>query len=91
MVRAILIPQSLILRISLVSILVLPTLLQGIVDKADKWGNGGKNGIIDPFSEVYDVSIFATYAPFCTKFPLSARFRPDRPNGHMSRPGEERG
>ena len=35
---------------------VLPTLLRDILGKADKWGNGGR---IDPFSEVYDVSIFS--------------------------------
>jgi len=33
-------------------------MLQDIIDKADKWGNGGKSGRIDPFIEVYDVSIF---------------------------------
>ena len=69
-----LIPQSLILRIGLISTLVLPTLLQDIVDKADKWGNGGKNGIIDPFSEVYDVSLFATHSSFGTKFPYQLVF-----------------
>jgi len=45
-----------ILNIGLVSTLVLPTLLQDITNSADKWGNGGKNGRIDPFTEIYDVS-----------------------------------
>jgi len=45
--------------ISLVSTLVLPVLLQDISKMADKWGNGGKNGRIDPFTEIYDVSYFA--------------------------------
>ena len=48
------------LDIGLTSTIVLPTLLQGIIEKADKWGNDGKNGRIDPFTEVYDVSSFAT-------------------------------
>jgi hypothetical protein len=42
--------------IGLVSTLVLPTLMQDITDKADKWGNDGKSGRIDPFTEIYDVS-----------------------------------
>ena len=46
-------------NIDLVSALVLPTLLQDITDKADKWGNDGKSGRIDPFTEIYDVSFFA--------------------------------
>ena len=45
-----------ILNIGLVSTLVLPTLLQDIANNADKWGNDGKNGRIDPFTEIYDVS-----------------------------------
>ena len=40
----------------IISTLVLPTLLQDITDEADKWGNDGKNGRIDPFTEIYDVS-----------------------------------
>jgi len=43
--------------ISLTSILVLPTFLQDILDKADRWGDDGKNGRIDPFTEIYDVSL----------------------------------
>ena len=39
-----------------ISTLVLPTLLQDITDKADKWGNDGKDGRIDPFTEIYDVN-----------------------------------
>jgi len=45
-----------ILNIGLVSALVLPTLLQDITKNAEKWGNGGKNGRIDPFTDIYDVS-----------------------------------
>jgi hypothetical protein len=33
-------------------------LLQDIIDEADKWGNGGKTGRIDPFTDVFDVSLF---------------------------------
>ena len=44
------------LNIGLTSTLVLPTLLQDITNKAEKWGNNGKNGRIDPFTEIYDVS-----------------------------------
>ena len=48
--------QVLTLSIGLISILVLPTLIQDIVCKADKWGSGGKTGKIDPFIDIYDVS-----------------------------------
>ena len=41
-----------------VCILVLPTLLEDVASEADKWGNGGKNGRIDPFTEIYDVGSF---------------------------------
>ena len=41
-----------------VSILALHTFLEDIGNEADKWGNGGKNGRIDPFTEIYDVSSF---------------------------------
>ena len=41
-----------------ISISVLPALLEDITNEADKWGNGGKNGRIDPFTEIYDVSSF---------------------------------
>ena len=51
---------------------VLPTLLEDITNEADKWGNGGKDGRIDPFTEIYDVSfvrhcfseIGAEFVPF---------------------------
>ncbi|KAF9644106.1 cytochrome P450 [Thelephora ganbajun] len=39
---------------------VLPTLLQDIIGKADKWGNDGKNGRIDPFTEIYDLVFLMT-------------------------------
>ena len=48
-----------ILSIGLVSTLVLPILLDDITNKADKWGNDGKSGRIDPFNEIYAVSCFA--------------------------------
>ena len=50
--------------VSLIPNLVLPTLLKDIVDKADKWGNDDKNGRIDPFTEIYDVSRDLQYT-FC--------------------------
>jgi len=63
--------------VGLNSTIVLPTLLQDIIDKADKWGNDGKNGRIDPFTEIYDVrfrhhmqSVFWTGA----EFPLFSSF-----------------
>jgi len=46
---------------SLTSIPVLPSLLEDIIDKADRWGDGGTTGRIDPFTEVYDVSHFLEY------------------------------
>ena len=39
-----------------ISTLVLPTLLQDIINRADEWGNDGKNGRINPFTEIHDVS-----------------------------------
>ena len=33
-------------------------MLQDIINRADKWGDDGKRGRIDPFTEVYDVSLF---------------------------------
>ncbi|KAF9644109.1 hypothetical protein BDM02DRAFT_3190905, partial [Thelephora ganbajun] len=39
---------------------ILPTLLQDVIDKADKWGNDGKNGRIDPFTEIYDLVFLMT-------------------------------
>ena len=53
------VPQP--LASSLNSIPVLPTLLEDIIDKADKWGNDGATGRIDPFTEVYDVSHFQNH------------------------------
>jgi hypothetical protein len=43
--------------IGLTSALVLPTLLQDIFGMADQWGGAGESGRIDPFVEVYDVSL----------------------------------
>ena len=37
--------------------LVFPVLAQDITERADKWGDGGKNGRIDPFTEIYNVSL----------------------------------
>ncbi|KAF9645080.1 cytochrome P450 [Thelephora ganbajun] len=39
---------------------VLPTLLQDIVDKADRWGNDGAAGRIDPFTEIYGLVFLMT-------------------------------
>ena len=82
------VPQLLILGVVLISILVLPTLLQDIIDRADKWGDEGK---IDPFTEIYDVSLLgnAHVQGLALIFLLSARFRHDRPYGHVPRPDEE--
>jgi len=33
-------------------------MLQDIIDRADKWGDNGKIGKIDPFIEIYDVRNF---------------------------------
>ena len=32
--------------------------MQDITGRSDRWGNDGKSGRIDPFNEVYDVSLF---------------------------------
>ncbi|KAF9780788.1 cytochrome P450 [Thelephora terrestris] len=39
---------------------IFPTLIQDIVDKADKWGNNGKSGKIDPFNEIYELLFLMT-------------------------------
>ena len=84
--------NRMILNIGLVSTLVLPTLLQDITKNADKWGNDGKNGRIDPFTDIYDVSFFAGLflgGSVLISCP-SAHFCHDRPHGHLSRPCKER-
>ena len=43
--------------VGLISVLALPTLLQDIISKVDQWGHRGESGRIDPFTEVYDVSL----------------------------------
>jgi len=58
-------PLLLILSIRLVSISVLPSLLEDIIDRADKWGDHGKTGRIDPFTEVYDVSLCLETSIIC--------------------------
>ena len=80
-------------EVVLTFVLVLPTLLQDIKSRTDKWGNGGKNGRIDSFIEVYDVSFFSrhTFYRIGAEFALSARFPHDRSYDRLSRPGEERG
>ena len=65
----------------LISNLVFPTLVQDITNKADKWGNDGKNGRIDPFTEIYDVSFGGIHwrlglvlnFPFQLVFAMTAR------------------
>ena len=76
----------------LISISVFPSLVQDIADRMDKWGGDGKTGRIDPFTEVYNVSLFFRniFLEILLSFPLSARLRHDRPHDRMSRPGEER-
>lgn len=82
------VPLVAISSIILISILVLPTLLQDIIDRADKWGDEGK---IDPFTEIYDVSLIGNghFGDPVLTLRLAAGFRYDRPNGHMPRPDEE--
>ena len=85
--------QLLVLTIGLISISVLPSLLEDIIDRANKWGDHGKTGRIDPFTEVYDVSLYletSTIFGSVLSFLLSARFRHDRPYDRMSRPSKER-
>lgn len=43
--------------VRLILIPVLPALFQDMVAKANKWGNGGTSGTIDPFTEIFNVSI----------------------------------
>ena len=81
----------LILSIDLTPVSVLPTLLQGVLGEADRWGSADGSGRIDPFAEIQDVSMKA--GPFPgprTKFSSLACFPHDRAYDHMSRPGEER-
>ena len=44
--------------VDLIPIPALPTLVQDIIGRAETWGNDGKSGKIDPFTEIYDVSLF---------------------------------
>lgn len=42
---------------------------------ADKWGNNGKTGRIDPFVEIYDVSVFlGMSARLCAEFFFHSSF-----------------
>jgi hypothetical protein len=43
--------------IGLILVPVVPTLFQDVTAKADKWGNNGTSGRIDPFTEIFEVSI----------------------------------
>lgn len=67
---------------------MLPTLLEDIIGKADKWGSNGK---IDPFVEIYDVraSFTTEYVSLDAEFSLSARFRHDRSIDNVQRLGEK--
>ena len=67
-----------------ISTVVLPTLLQGIAEKADKWGNDGKNGRIDPFTEIYDVGfLWHVFLGPVPNLPFSVRVHHDRPYDHL--------
>jgi hypothetical protein len=91
-VRGIPTTQSLVTIVGLIPHLVLPTLLQDILDKADKWGGDGKSGRIDPFTEIYDVSCPRDVRQFVLLVlsrMFSASFRHDHPNVCMPRPGKE--
>ena len=48
----------------LIPVPVLPALMQDIVGTTNKWGNEGKCGRIDPFTEVYEVNLFPTPGRF---------------------------
>ena len=64
----ILVTNPLVSDVGLIFVLALPTLLQDIVGKADQWGHRGESGRIDPFAEVYDVSLEThALAGFCAK------------------------
>ena len=76
-----------------ISIPVLPTLLQDVIDRTNKWAGDGITGRIDPFTEVHDVSFpseTGIVVELVLSFPLAARFPNDCPYYHMPRPGEER-
>jgi len=45
----------LILGFVLISTLVFPTMLEDIINRADKWGDG-EVGRIEPFTEIHNVS-----------------------------------
>ena len=64
--------------VGLISVLALPTLLQDIIGKADQWGHRGESGRIDPFTEVYDVSLATrTLVDSVLSLSLPARLPPD--------------
>jgi len=58
----------------LISVLAFPTLVHDITSMAEKWGNDGKNGRINPFIEIYDVSFFSRRAFFGAEFMLFSSF-----------------
>jgi hypothetical protein len=80
--------QLLITIVGLVPYLVLPTLLQDIIDKTDKWGSDGKGGGIDPFTEIYDDTRQPVLLVLIRMFSVS--FSHDRPDTYMPRPGKKR-
>jgi hypothetical protein len=75
------------LTIGLISVSVVPTLLQDIIGVADKWGNNGKSGRIDPFVEIYEVCVFLREStlsiPYQISLPFPARLPHDRSYGLM--------
>ena len=75
--------------VGLIPYLVLPGLLQDVIDTADKWGNDGKSGRIDPFTELYDVSCPRDVHQSMLSRMFSASFSHDRPHGCMPRPGKQ--
>ena len=76
--------QPLLLKVGLISTLILPTLLQDIIGKADKWGDDSKIGRIDPFAEIYDMSLLEDMALGAVlSFLFLARSRHDSPYDHM--------
>jgi hypothetical protein len=70
-------------KTDLISSPVLPTLMQDIIDKANKWGNEGKSGRIDPFVEVHHVNFFPIPNFSQVNLLSLARLHHDRTSGHV--------
>ena len=70
--------KPLVSNVGLISLLALPMLLQDIISKVDQWGHRGESGRIDPFTEVYDVSLaIRALVDSVLNLSLPARLPPD--------------